>query len=387
MPTDVFPAAGSVVPVLEAVRAISEVCRSFALLRPTVRHTLHMNSRRDSHGGRLRHGQVRIVPSAWGSRRDDYRWDKGTETRHDVVSFRAAAAAAAGVLVRHPLAVWSAVLPGTMADVMGTRSDLYLADYWVLVLHHLVWTGRLPYPVHAQWVEGSGSEPGPYRFASELPTDLTEASREVLILLKELAVTSLNGYANEQASGRDTPGTYGLPSYHDGRWELSVPGRRSLTSASAVSPTAGVDVTDPAPAATASPEPSTVAESVSHAVGDEAEADPSAADLKLDDQTFTVRCGTAAYRFPPRSKQLFSLLERVARRPGHRVGFDDLRTIGDVWDGSQVEDSTIRGAVARLRGVLDDHGMGGLAARIQTGTYRNSGYVLLDVPGAPDSDV
>ena len=165
-----------------------------------------MTSMRDSHGGRLRHGQVRIVPSAWGSRRDDdYRWDKGTGTRHDVVSFRAAAAAAAGVLVRHPLAVWSAALPGTMADVMGSRSDLYLADYWVLVLHHLVWTGRLPYPVHAQWVEGSGSEPGPYRFASELPTDLTEASREVLILLEELAVTSLNGYANEQGSGLDTP--------------------------------------------------------------------------------------------------------------------------------------------------------------------------------------
>ena len=145
-------------------------------------------------------------------------------------------------------------------------------------------------------------------------------------------------------------------------------------------------MTDPALAATAAPEPSPVAGSVPHALGGEAAAGSSAVDLKLDDQTFTVRCGTAAYRFPPRSKQLFALLERVARRPRHRVGFDDLRTIGDVWDGSQVEDRTIRGAVARLRGVLDDHGMGGLATRIQTGTYRNSGYVLLDVPGAPESD-
>ena len=103
--------------------------------------------------------------------------------------------------------------------------------------------------------------------------------------------------------------------------------------------------------------------------------------------------GAAAYRFPSRSNLLFALLERVARRPGHRVDFDALRAIGDVWDGSLIEDSpsdfaqgVVRGAVARLRGLLEEHGMGGLAVRIQTGTYRNGGYVLLDVPGAPDLD-
>ena len=394
MSCDVFPPIGAAVPALAAVRAIVEVRRAFAQLRPAVRHSLRVTSAAGPHGRRTKHGQARIVPSVWGCRRDDYRWDKGTGTRHDVVGFRAAATAAATVLVHHPLAVWSGVLPGTMADVMGTRSDLYLADYWVLVLHHLVWTGRLPYPVHAQWTQGDVAEPGPYHFVSELPTDLAEASREALILLEESAVASLNGNANQRFGDPDAPVSYGLPSYHHGRWELSIPGRSPSTPDTSATPAAEPDRAGPAVAIIASPAPQPLpppspplAEAIPPVVGSGAEADPTAADLTLDDQTFTVRYGTASHRFPPRGKLLFALLERVARRPGHRVGFDDLRTIGDVWDGSQVEDSTVRGAVARLRGVLEDHGMGGLAARIQTGTYRNSGYVLLDVPGTSDSDV
>jgi hypothetical protein len=42
-----------------------------------------------------------------------------------------------------------------------------------------------------------------------------------------------------------------------------------------------------------------------------------------------------------------------------------------------VEDSTIRGAVARLRKLLKHHGMEALAARIATGSYRGSRYVVL----------
>jgi hypothetical protein len=42
-----------------------------------------------------------------------------------------------------------------------------------------------------------------------------------------------------------------------------------------------------------------------------------------------------------------------------------------------VEDSTIRGAVARLRKLLKQHGMEPLARRIITGSYQGSRYVLL----------
>ena len=85
-----------------------------------------------------------------------------------------------------------------------------------------------------------------------------------------------------------------------------------------------------------------------------------------------------------RNKQLFALLERINRRPGFRVQFDDLRSKGDVWDGSPVEDSTIRGAVTRLRKLLTNQGMEELANRITTGTYRGSRHVVLHHADAPD---
>jgi len=105
----------------------------------------------------------------------------------------------------------------------------------------------------------------------------------------------------------------------------------------------------------------------------------------LDEQTFTVRHSGGSYRFTARNKQVFALLERITRRPGHRVLYNDLRSIGDVWDGASVEDSTIRGAVARLRKLLNGQGMRTLARQIITGTYRGNGYVMLRV-GDPDDE-
>ena len=366
-----FAAAYSAVPVLAAVRVVSDARRRFDRLRSPVGHTVRVTSAPDLLECHRKQGHVRFVPCAWGSRRDEYRWDRRSGSRQDVVAFRAAAATAAAVLMRHPSDTWADLLPGTMLDVMGSGSNLYLADYWVLVLHHLVWTGRLPYPVHARWVVGGVAEPGPYRFVSEPPTDLAAASREALILLEESALSVLNGTVGQSNGNGDAPRTRGLPYYLHGRWELSVPGRLSSPLASVAALTPESPAADAAVVVSEPPAP--VAEVNSGVVGSQIESDSAAANLKLDDQTFTVRYGAAAYRFPSRSKLLFALLERVARRPGHRVDFDALRAVGDVWDGSLIEDSTVRGAVARLRGLLEDQGMGGLAARIQTGTYRNGG--------------
>lgn len=35
---------------------------------------------------------------------------------------------------------------------MDADSELYLADHWVLMLHHLVWTKRLPGSINVRWV-------------------------------------------------------------------------------------------------------------------------------------------------------------------------------------------------------------------------------------------
>jgi hypothetical protein len=364
----------------------NRVHRKFGQLRAAVGHRLRVSSAPDLPDGAAGHRQTRHVPCVWGARRNDYWWEGEAGSRHDVAAFREAAAVAAGVLLRYPLSAWAGLVPGTMATMMGTGSSLYLADYWVLILHHLVWTGSLPYPVRVRWSEGSTPADERFRFGSELPTGLAEASREALILLEEAALRSLDagGRAFPPECPNPSSGRLGLPVLRNGRWTL-------LTDRPPAVPTAEpCPTTEPAVPPPGGPVQSTATDALAaHPLaadggtpGDARPSEPSsAATLLLDDQSFTVRYGAASHRFPPRSKQLFALLERIARRPGHRVDFNDLRGIGDVWDGSQVEDSTVRGAVARLRGVLEDHGMGGLAARIQTGTYRNSGYVLLDVPG------
>lgn len=386
-----LPPAWSSVPTLAAVRAVDGVRRQFGRLRPTLGHTLHIASAHELLDGSPGDVQARFVPSIWGTRRDDYRWDETNGNRQDVAAFRSAASATAAVLHYHyRFDGWAGLLPGTMGDVLGTRSDLYLADYWVFVLHHLVWTGRLSYATRAKWLIGDGIGPGQYLFVSELPTDLTEASREALILFEEAVV---GGPGTVGPTGSSVP--CGLPIFRGGRWELAGPGVPILEAAAVhadAAPTRPADPTPvdsddvvvaPAPNPTLSG-PTPVEHATDGSQGNDDRADRPLPGLKLDDQTFTVRSGGNWYRFPPRGKQMFALLERVARRPGHRVDFDDLRQVGDVWDGSMVEDSTIRGAVARLRAALEEHEMGDLAARIKTGSYRNRGYVLLDSTATPD---
>jgi hypothetical protein len=111
--------------------------------------------------------------------------------------------------------------------------------------------------------------------------------------------------------------------------------------------------------------------------------DAGGASLVIDGETFTVTAGDRNYVFRGRSKQLFSLLERIGRRPGRRVWFDQLREQGDVWNGLNVEDVSIRGAVGRLRQELRDAGMGHVAEAITTGTLQSRAFVIFDPASRP----
>jgi hypothetical protein len=110
--------------------------------------------------------------------------------------------------------------------------------------------------------------------------------------------------------------------------------------------------------------------------------DPAGSDghppLHVDEDTFTVTFQRRVYTFRPRIKLLFALLARISRRPGHRVYYDTLRDAGDVWNGHRVAESSIRSAVRRLRNVLREAKMDGLAAQISTGTYQCREYVVLN---------
>lgn len=381
------------VPPLSPLRLIPQRAkRGLRRLGHTLRHTLHLSSCALllAHGSPSQHS--RHVPSAWGARRDVYRWSRGR--RGDMADFREAAAGVATVLVRRPIAAWADLLPGAMEGVIGNASDLYLADYWTFTLHHLVWSGKLPYATNARWERGSSIDDDPFYFVSELPTDLAEASREALILFEECAARAIKDAASfvEQFTRPLDLRPYGLPIYDDGQWRL--PGRREEPTTSVPTDDAMETETERAPEThDANAASNAAASSENRDSGDppvQREAStPDAIDQQppvLDEHAFIVRHGGRTYRFTARNKQLFALLERICRRPGYRVLYNDLRSIGDVWDGASVEDSTIRGAVARLRKQLSTHGMAVLASRIITGTYRSDSYVMLRIGEVDDAD-
>lgn len=99
--------------------------------------------------------------------------------------------------------------------------------------------------------------------------------------------------------------------------------------------------------------------------------------FQIVESAFQVTMDGRTYTFKKRNTKLFALLLRIARRPGHRVQFDALREKGDVWDGYDADDSTIRGAIKRLKDRLRGARMEALANSISTGTFENRQYVIM----------
>jgi DNA-binding winged helix-turn-helix (wHTH) protein len=97
----------------------------------------------------------------------------------------------------------------------------------------------------------------------------------------------------------------------------------------------------------------------------------------------TYRGKTCTFR--PRLKLLFALLVRLTEKPGRRVTYAALGAPGDVWDGGRVEDSTIRGTVARLRTHLRDGGLGAIADALHTMSDRGDGYAWFEPPSSEPS--
>jgi len=313
---------------------------------------------------------TRFAPSCWGVRRDDYEC-RGDRDSRSVALFRKVAAEMAHLITTTPIPTWRRLLPGNLERAMKSTSRLHLADYWLLTLHHLMWRKKLPYPVERSWLEGTGFEDESFYMVSELPVDLAEASHDAVVLFQDAAAQAMLRPMIPLLKYREEYPPRNPHDESEGDSQSTADGdHESLLER---------EPTDEMPVETVEV----------HAEGDkpkdEEDQEQSAhATLELDDQSFMVRFGTASYRFTGRNKQLFGLLERINRRPGFRVQFDNLRAKGDVWDGSPVEDSTIRGAVTRLRKLLRSQGMDKLADRIATGTYCGSRYVVLHHADAPD---
>ena len=353
----------SYAPIFDSIELIVEgVHKYFNRLNHTLSHTLILASSSDL----LKHAphgcDTRFIPSTQGVRQDNYQWATPNDC-NDLILFQNAAAEMAKVLVTRPIAPWSDLLPGAMDAVIGQTSSLYLTDYWVLTLHHLVWNKKLPYPIQTQWVQGSSVDDEVFYFTSKLPVDLAKASHDALILFKESATKALmdllhladDFLVTEQSNDPPQPPVC----LNEPKQAMPPNGQVGVVNADQIKPNTP----------TKSSEDEKIID-VGH------DCDSKDGQLILDDQRFTVRSNGCEYQFTQRNKQLFALLERIVRRPGYRVEFDALRSIGDVWDGAHVEDSTIRGAVTRLRKALKDNGLASIAQRITTCTYRNHAYVV-----------
>lgn len=289
--------------------------------------------------------ESREVPCVWGERCDHY--ISATERcRQQVVKFRGVATEMIVSLSAFPPGVWAELLPGSMKDLMGIQSNLYCADYWTLILHHMAWTGRLPYKARLWRPIGRDVTDERFCLVSELPVSLPEGSCDAVIVLREAAINLMS-----RAGGEARPEALPTP---------SIP---TVTTGTDDGPTLFDDLV------------------INASHGEEAHDEPT---LKLDAETFAVRYGEHSCRFTSRHVRMFALLDRLWRRAGRHVYFDDLRQVGDVWDGQPVEESTIRGGFSRLRKLLRKNGMDEVADWIVTGRYRNRPYGAIKPNGNGD---
>ena len=107
---------------------------------------------------------------------------------------------------------------------------------------------------------------------------------------------------------------------------------------------------------------------------------PASNDFSIDESSFSVTWRGKTHVFEARGKLLFALLARLVCSKGQAVAFEQLQAKGDVWGGAIVSDTTIRGAVTRLKKKLRGAEMADLADLISVDRYKGRPYVILTLP-------
>lgn len=105
-------------------------------------------------------------------------------------------------------------------------------------------------------------------------------------------------------------------------------------------------------------------------------------EIRVDVPSRTVRWGAKKLVFSPRSFLLLSLFAKLDSNRGRAITFSSLMQQGSVWDGRQVEETTIRGAVTRLRQFLREGKMGAVADAITVETRGRDRCILFNWSGA-----
>jgi len=155
-------------------------------LNRTVTHCLCLASQRELLAG-TPHGQhSRRIPFTRGARRDTFFWDSWDWNvcgEADLRQFFEIAQRIGGHL--HDLEDTEAanLLPGSIDEIVGRRTHLFLPDYWLFVIHHLGWTEQLPYECETHWKQGHTFADEPFCVTSRLPVNVVQASIDALTVL------------------------------------------------------------------------------------------------------------------------------------------------------------------------------------------------------------
>lgn len=96
----------------------------------------------------------------------------------------------------------------------------------------------------------------------------------------------------------------------------------------------------------------------------------------VNSETLTVSYKGRQCKFSARARALFALMERITRRPNHRVQFDTLRGPNGIYSEYETADQSIRTAATRLRSTLVKAKMDALANCIQTDSHEGGSITL-----------
>jgi hypothetical protein len=140
-------------------------------LNRTVTHCLYAATERDLLPGSPKGQHSRRVPFTRGVRRDVYywdSWDRKVRGEDDLRRSFEVFQRLGGLMPELPGTAAGSLLPGTVAEILGRRTDLFLPDYWLYIVHYLGWTGQLPYECDLQWNQGCTFGDKPFSVKSRL---------------------------------------------------------------------------------------------------------------------------------------------------------------------------------------------------------------------------
>ena len=170
--------------VLPVVLRLKAFRSNLAHLSRNVKHALCLASERGTLAKRPVGQFRRRVPFAGGARRDVFFWDIcELNGEAGLKSFFKIAELIGRELHRLQGTEAARLLPGTCQEIVGKGRNLFRPDYWLFVVHHLGWTGQLPYECRTLWTHGQSLEDESFSMTSRLPVNLVKASIDAISVL------------------------------------------------------------------------------------------------------------------------------------------------------------------------------------------------------------